>query len=142
MSLDHPVIPLLGRLMMTYIFATSGIAKVFGWSGNVAYMSTRHLPLIPVLLAAAMVIELAGSVCLVTGYQARIAAFVMFWYMTAVTVLFHNYWAASEAMAGMQETQFRKNLAIMGGLLMLAYSGPGKWALGRRAEANASAKKG
>jgi uncharacterized membrane protein YphA (DoxX/SURF4 family) len=30
MSLDHPVIPLLGRLMMTYIFATSGIAKVFG----------------------------------------------------------------------------------------------------------------
>jgi putative oxidoreductase len=142
MSLDHPVIPLLGRLMMTYIFATSGIAKVFSWSGNVAYMSTRHLPLIPVLLAAALVIELAGSACLVTGYQARIAAFVMFWYTTAVTVLFHNYWAASEAMAGMQETQFRKNLAIMGGLLMLAYSGPGKWALGRRADAYASAKKG
>jgi putative oxidoreductase len=136
MSLDHPVVPLLGRLMMTYIFATSGIAKIFGWSGNVAYMSTRHLPLIPVLLAAAMVIELAGSACLVTGYQARIAAFVMFWYMTAVTVLFHNYWTASAAMG--QETHFRKNLAIMGGLLMLAYSGPGKWALGRRAAAATS----
>jgi putative oxidoreductase len=134
MKLDHPVIPLLGRLMMSYIFATSGIAKVFGWSGNVTYMSTRHLPMIPMLLAAAMVIELAGSVCLVTGYQARIAAFVMFWYATAVTVLFHNYWASSEAMAGMQETHFRKNLAIMGGLLILAYSGPGKWALGQRAD--------
>ena len=34
-------------------------------------------------------------------------------------------------MAAMQETHFRKNLAIMGGLLMLACSGPGKWALGR-----------
>src|SRR5207302_541582 len=33
-------------------------------------------------------------------------------------------------MAGMQETHFRKNLAIIGGLLMQAYSGPGKWALG------------
>jgi putative oxidoreductase len=132
MILDHPVVPLLGRLMMVYIFATSGIAKIFGWSGNMAYMSTRHLPMIPVLLGAAMVIEVAGSVCLVTGYQARIAAFVMFWYTTAVTVLFHNYWAANEAMAGIQETHFRKNLAIMGGLLMLAYSGPGKWALGRR----------
>ena len=129
MKLDHPVIPLLGRLMMSYIFATSGIAKIFGWSGNVAYMTTRHLPMIPVLLAVAMVIEVAGSVCVVTGYQARLAAFVMFWYTTAVTVLFHNYWAASEAMAGMQETHFRKNLAIMGGLLMLAYSGPenGRW---------------
>jgi putative oxidoreductase len=133
MSLDHPVVPLLGRLMITYIFATSGVAKIFSWSDNVAYMSTRHLPLIPVLLAAALLIEVAGSVCLVTGYQARIAAFVMFWYTTAVTVLFHNYWAASQAMAGMQETHFRKNLAIMGGLLMLAYSGPGKWALGQRA---------
>jgi putative oxidoreductase len=119
--------------MISYIFATSGIAKVFSWSGNVAYMSTRHLPLIPLLLAAALVIELAGSVCLVTGYQARIAAFVMFLYTTAVTVLFHNYWASSDMLAAMQETHFRKNLAIMGGLLMLAYSGPGKWALGRRA---------
>ena len=65
MILDHPVVPLLGRLMMTYIFATSGIGKVFGWSGNVAYMSTRHLPMIPVLLAMAMamVTELAGSAC-------------------------------------------------------------------------------
>jgi putative oxidoreductase len=130
--IDHPLVPLVGRLMMTYIFATSGIAKIFGWSSNVAYMNTRHLPMIPVLLAAAMVIEVAGSICLVTGYQARIAAFVMFWYTTSVTVLFHNYWAASGMMAGTQETHFRKNLAIMGGLLMLAYSGPGKWALGRR----------
>jgi len=132
--LDHPVVPLAGRLMMTYIFATSGIAKIFDWPGNVAYMSARHLPMIQAPLAAALVIEVAGSVCLVTGYQARIAAFVMFWYTTAVTVLFHNYWAASDMMAAMQETHFRKNLAIMGGLLMLAYSGPGKWALGRRAE--------
>jgi putative oxidoreductase len=55
-------------------------------------------------------------------------------YTTAVTILFHNYWASSDMMAAMQETHFRKNLAIMGGLLMLAYSGPGKWALGRRAD--------
>jgi len=69
-------------------------------------------PMIPVLLAIAMVIEVAGSVCLVTGYQARIAAFAMFWYTTAVTVIFHNYWAASDMMAAMQETHFRKNLAL------------------------------
>ena len=128
--LDHPLIPLLGRLMITYIFLTSGIGKVFSWSDNVAYMNTRHLPLIPVLLFVAAVIELAGSASLITGYQARVAAFLMFWYTTAVTILFHNYWAATSMMAGMQETHFRKNLAIMGGLLMLAYAGPGKWALG------------
>src|SRR5256886_9303410 len=112
MNLNNPVVPLLGRLMMTYIFATSGIGKIFGWSGNVAYMSTRHLPMIPLLLAVAMVIEVAGSLCLVTGYQARIAAFVMFWYTTAVTSLFHNYWASSEMMAALQETQDRESTRL------------------------------
>ena len=66
MKLDHPVIPLTGRLMITYIFATSGIAKAFFWSGNAQYMGTRRLPMIPVLLAIATVVELAGSVCLIT----------------------------------------------------------------------------
>lgn len=65
-KLEHPIIPLTGRLMITYIFATSGIAKAFSWSGNVQYMSTRHLPMIPVLLVA-MVVELGGSVCLIWG---------------------------------------------------------------------------
>lgn len=130
MKLDHPIVPLVGRLFISYIFVTSGIAKAFSWSSNVQYMNTRHLPMIPVLLAAAMLIELAGSLCLITGFHARVAAFVMFLYTTAVTVLFHNYWAATGMMAGMQETHFRKNLAIMGGLLVLACSGPGKWSLG------------
>lgn len=115
---------------MVYIFVTSGIAKVFGWEGNIQYMSTRHLSMIPLLLAVAAIIELGGSICLITGYQARLAAFVMFLYMIAVTLLFHNYWAASGNLAGAQETHFRKNLAIMGGLLMLAYSGPGRYSLG------------
>lgn len=129
MNLSHPAVPLIGRLLMTYIFATSGIAKIFSWSGNIAYMNTRHLPLIPLLLAAALVIEVGGSLCLITGFYARWAAAVLFVYLLLVTVLFHNYWAFSGQLAGMQETHFRKNLAIMGGLLMLAAYGPGRWAI-------------
>lgn len=132
MRLDHPVIPLLGRLLMVYIFATSGIAKVFSWQGNIQYMSTRHLPMIPVLLAIATIIELGGSICLITGYQARAAAFVMFLYTIVLTVIFHNYWGAAGMSAAIQETHFRKNVAIAGGLLMLAYAGPGSWSLSRR----------
>ena len=131
MNLQHPLVSFIGRLLIVYIFATSGLAKILAWSGNVQYMSTRHLPLIPVLLTTAMLIEVIGSICLVTCVYARVAAFIMFLYLTSVTVLFHNYWAFSGNAAGMQETHFRKNLAIMGGLLMIAAQGPGKWALGR-----------
>jgi putative oxidoreductase len=132
MNLSHPIVPLVGRLLMTYIFATSGLAKIFSWSGNIAYMNTRHLPFTPLLLAVALVIEVGGSICLITGFQARWAAAIMFVYLFFVTILFHNYWASAGQMAGMQETHFRKNLAIMGGLLMLAAHGPGRWALGEK----------
>jgi putative oxidoreductase len=132
MNLSHPVIPLLGRLMITYIYITSGYAKVFGWEGNVQYMNRHHLPMVPVLLALAAIVEVAGSFCLVTGYQARWAAFIMFGYTTIMTLVLHSYWAYSGDAAAMQETHFRKNLAIMGGLLMLSFSGPGAWAIGGR----------
>ena len=130
MNFNHPVVPLLGRLLISYIYLTSGFAKIIDWQGNVAYMGRHHLPMIPVLLAIAAFVELAGSLCLVTGYQARWAAFVMFGYTTVMTILLHNYWAYTGDIAGAMETHFRKNLAIMGGLLMISYSGPGRWALG------------
>ena len=57
MKVTHPLVPLLGRLLITYIFIASGTAKVFSWDANVQYMSTRRLPAIPVLLAIATLIE-------------------------------------------------------------------------------------
>ena len=139
MNFRHPLIPLLGRLLITYVYITSGLAKIFSWSGNIQYMSTRHLPFIPVLLAIALVIEVGGSICLVTGYQARWAAFIMFGYTIVLTLLFHNYWSFTDMARGSQETHFRKNIAIAGGLLALTYGGPGRWALGNRDDRESAA---
>ena len=130
MNFKHPLIPFLGRLLITYIYITSGAAKVIDWPGNVQYMNTRHLPFVPLLLAIAAIVEIGGSVCLVTGFQARWAAFIMFGYTIVLTLLFHNYWSFTGMMRGGQETHFRKNIAIAGGLLALVYGGPGTWALG------------
>jgi len=129
MNFRHPAVSLFGRLLITYIFATSGLAKILDWSGNMQYMSTRHLPMTAALLAVAMLIEIAGSFCLFAGFYARIAAVIMSVYLLAVTLLFHNYWAFSGNLAGTQETHFRKNLAIIGGLLMIAAQGPGQWVI-------------
>jgi len=125
MRFTHPAIPFLGRLLVAYIYITSGYAKVVSWSGNVQYLERHHFPLIPVLLAAAAVIEIGGTICLVTGFQARWAALVMAIYTSIVTITLHNYWATGGQMAGMQETEFRKNIAIIGGLLFVSYAGPG-----------------
>jgi putative oxidoreductase len=57
-----------------------------------------------------------GSLSLIVGFGARIAASVMFLYLIPVNLLLHDF----------MSTQFEKNLGIMGGLLMIAAYGPGR----------------
>jgi putative oxidoreductase len=109
------VLPLIARLLISAIFVTSAISKFFGWEGNVQYMTSKHLTHVTILLSAALIVEALGSLSLIVGFGARIAASVMFLYLIPVTVLLHDF----------MSTQFEKNLGIMGGLLMIAAYGPG-----------------
>jgi putative oxidoreductase len=94
-------------------------------------MQSHHLPgqLIPTMLGIALVIEAGGVLCLIAGWQARAAAIVMCVYLGVVSMLLHNFWAAQGMAAGGMQTQFLKNIGIMGGLLMIAADGPGKWSV-------------
>jgi putative oxidoreductase len=130
------ILALLGRLCMSLIFLTSAYSKMFGWQSNVQYVATRHFTntlLVTLMLGGALAIELGGGLCLITGYQARIAGFVMAVYLTAVTLVFHNYWViTNETSRAVMFMHFQKNLGIVGGLLMVAALGPGSMAIGNK----------
>jgi uncharacterized membrane protein YphA (DoxX/SURF4 family) len=113
---------LLARWLITIIFLTSAYSKLFSWSANMEYMHSKHMAAPALLLAAALVVEAAGSFCLITGIGARIAATMMFLYMIPVTFLLHEFMSVN----------FQKNLGVMGGLLMIAAFGPGRIALQAR----------
>jgi uncharacterized membrane protein YphA (DoxX/SURF4 family) len=68
------------RLFISAIFVQGALGKIVGWNGQAAYMQSHQLPgqLIPTMLGIALVIEAAGVLCLIVGWQARAAAFVMF----------------------------------------------------------------
>jgi len=93
-------------------------------------MASHGMTFVTPLLAAALAIEAIGSICLITGYQARAAAAVMCVYLAIVSVRLHDFWNMTGMAAGGNETQFFKNVGMMGGLLMIAIYGPGLWALG------------
>ena len=44
------------------------------------------------LLVAALVIEAAGTMCLITGFGARAAAAVLAAYLAIVTMRLHDFW--------------------------------------------------
>jgi putative oxidoreductase len=121
------LIPFLARLFIVCIFVQGALGKITGWSGQAAYMARHGVHFIQPLLAAALVVEVLGSLCLLLGVWTRIAAAAMCLYLLAVSVMLHDFWAAQDP--GQLQTHFFKNLGICGGLLMLAAFGPGRWSL-------------
>jgi putative oxidoreductase len=54
-----------------------------------------------------------------TGFRARTAAIVLALFLISVTAVFHGFWRADTAHIQDQLTQFLKNLAILGGMLLV-----------------------
>jgi putative oxidoreductase len=120
--------PVVGRILIATIFLLSGFGKLTGFAGTAGYMASK-IPLsgtlIDLLLVITIVIELGGGIALVLGWKARLAALVLFLWMIPVTLIFHNFWGVPADQAMNQQIHFLKNLAIMGGMLMIMANGPG-----------------
>jgi len=115
-----------GRVLMSSIFLLSGFMKVVGFSGMAGYMASKGMPAPKLMLALAAAAEIVGGLALFLGFLTRLGAFGLFVYLIPTTLIFHNFWAISDSMAHQDQlAHFLKNIAIMGGLLMVAGFGAG-----------------
>ena len=112
---------LVGRGLLGLYFIIPGITKITGWAGMSEYMAAHGVPLIPVLLALTIVIQIGGGACLMIGFRARLIAFVLAGLTIVINLFMHDFWNVEDAAQRAHETQnFIKNLAIMAGLMYVA----------------------
>jgi putative oxidoreductase len=116
---------LVGRILIVVPFLVFGFMKFTNFHGSVETLAALKIPMTTAAAVIAIIIELLGGVCVVLGFKARFWGWVLFLYLIPVTFLAHNFWAYSGAARMDNEGNFLKNLAIMGGLLLLAAFGPG-----------------
>lgn len=114
---------------MALIFLISGLGKIFDWQGTAGYMASKGMPLIPFFLLGAIVLELAGGLAVLLGFKARIGALLLIVFLIPATLIFHNFWTLTGMERQIQMIMFLKNLAIMGGLLLVVGLGPGPLSL-------------
>jgi putative oxidoreductase len=117
--------PLVGRILIAFIFLFAGFGKVTGFEGTVGYIASKGLPLPQLAAIAAIVVELGGSIMLIVGWNARLAATAMFVFTAMTAVFFHNFWAVPTDQAQDQMIHFMKNISMMGGLLFVVVHGSG-----------------
>lgn len=124
--------PLAGRILLALIFLMSGIGKIGGFAGTADYMASKGVPMVEVLLVITIIIEIGAAAMLILGFKARLGAAALFLWLIPVTLIFHNFWAMPAAEQQIQMIMFLKNLAIMGGLLLMMANGSGPYSLDKK----------
>jgi putative oxidoreductase len=123
---------LVGRILLGLIFVLSGFAKISGFDGTAGYIASKGLPLPQLVAALTIAVELGGGLALMAGLYTRQAVVALAGFTLLAGVIFHNFWAVPQAEQMAQQINFMKNLAIAGGMLVVAAFGPGRLSLDAR----------
>lgn len=122
---------LLARILLTALFVISGVGKLIDFTGTVSYMTYVGAPMPSVAAAVAVAMELLVGLALLVGFRVRPLALVLLVFVAGTALIGHPFWSMEAAERAMNQTQFLKNLSIMGGLLLLAIVGSGRYSLTR-----------
>ncbi len=121
--------PLIGRILIAFIFLFAGYGKVTGFEGTVGYIASKGLPLPQFAAIGAIIIELCGGLMLVVGWRARVAATALFIFTLLAALFFHNFWAVPADQVQNTMIHFMKNISMTGGLLYVIVYGSGPLSL-------------
>lgn len=110
-----------GRGLLGFVFLGAGLNKIGAYAGTQGYMESVGVAgeLLPLVIA----LEVLAGLAIMLGFGARLSALALAGFSIAAAVLFHG--GADQ----MQSILFMKNVAIAGGLLMVAASGPRDWSV-------------
>jgi putative oxidoreductase len=120
---------LVARLLIGWLFLDYGWMKLLGHDGAVRYLASLHVPMPELMYWPALLAELVIGIALILGIATRYTSLFTFVYLIIATAIAHRYWEVPPAAVGAQYANFCKNLAIMGGTLLLYVFGAGRFSL-------------
>jgi putative oxidoreductase len=128
------LVALVSRILLVAIFPISGWFKLMvnGPAGTASYFEKLGAPMPEVAVWVAIIAEFVLPVLVVLGIKTRWAAIGLLLYVLGTTIIGHRFWEVPQAAYFGQLMSFWKNVAMMGGLALLAAVGPGRYAVDPR----------
>jgi putative oxidoreductase len=124
---------LAARLLFAPLLLGYAAMKVRALMGSVQADALQSFPMAQVALYLTILVEFAGGMMLVLGYRTRLAAAAVIVLFVGVTALMLPMVGAPGGMGMAYVDQIIKNLAFIGGLMLLAVHGAGPVSLDARA---------
>jgi putative oxidoreductase len=125
---------LVGRIALAALFLPAGLNKLAAIEGTSGYFSSLGLPIVAVLVWLVIAIEVLGGIAILIGYQTRLVAIGLAIFTLLASIVGHAFWAVPADAVFIQQLLFFKNVAVVGGLLVLASAGAGSISIDGRAK--------
>ena len=117
---------LAGRILLVLPFPIYGWDKLFAQAATVEYFRQLGAPLPGLAVMVALLVELPVALAIACGAWTRALVLVLAVYTLGTALIGHPFWAATGAARAGDAINFYKNIAIIGGCLLLWAAGPGR----------------
>lgn len=123
---------LVARILLMILFLIFGWSKLTSFSGTVGFMASEGAPLPTVSAIIAIVMEFFVGIAIVIGFYTLPLALIFAVYTLGTALIGHHFWTMTGDAYMANMINFYKNISIMGGLLLLCVTGPGRYSIDRK----------
>ncbi len=128
----YHIFDLIGRILISAIFIFEAIDSILFADKTKMTMSEYGITWKPDLLLYTSITALViGAILLLIGYRIRFGVWLLLLYWLPVTFIVYSFWNDPVDSQRLHAILFMKNVAIAGGLLMIAAHGGGKYSIQR-----------
>jgi putative oxidoreductase len=125
----HDVVALVGRVIMSWIFISSGFGKITNVAGFSEGLAKAGVPAPTFMGWLGAIVEFGGGLIILFGIKIRYAAILMILFVIVATLIRHRYWVYPPEQIVAQHTNFWKNVTIIGGFLFMFLAGAGRYSV-------------
>ncbi len=143
MKIIRSFFALVARFLISLIFLAGALNKILHWHEsertlhatlcewqfNIGYYDQAHeclsalIPLTPILLLVATLMEFFGALSVLLGVKEKLGATLLVLFLIPASIVMHPFWFMDGGLKDPQLAHFLKNMAIVGGLIVVILQG-------------------
>lgn len=120
----------VARVLFALLFVRAGLSHLSPSDPAVGYAEHLGVPAAATTVKLAGLLAVTGGLSVALGLYAQVGALLLVAFLLPVTFVVHQFWGLEDVgAAATQRVHFDKNMALLGGALLVAWFGSGPFSL-------------